>query len=89
MNINIIKSFAKINLALHVTGKLSKLHKIESIIKFIKLHMFLVILYGNKSLDQSSRFLISYISSPPLQKLVDNILNSFLVILIRFLFFTI
>ena len=38
MNIHKIKSFAKINLALHVTGKLSKLHKIESIIKFIKLH---------------------------------------------------
>ena len=38
MNIYKIKSFAKINLALHVTGKLSKLHKIESIVKFIKLH---------------------------------------------------
>ena len=38
MNIHKIKSFAKINLALYVIGKLSKLHKIESIIKFIKLH---------------------------------------------------
>ena len=33
-----IKSFAKINLALHVTGKLILLHKIESIVSFISLH---------------------------------------------------
>ena len=33
-----LKSFAKINLALHVTGKLTNLHKIESAIKFIDLH---------------------------------------------------
>ena len=33
-----VKSFAKINLALHVTGKLINLHKIESVVKFIKLH---------------------------------------------------
>ena len=38
MKINELKSFAKINLALHVTGKLTNLHKIESIIKFIDLH---------------------------------------------------
>ena len=38
MKINKVKSLAKINLALYVTGKLIKLHKIESIIKFIKLH---------------------------------------------------
>ena len=43
MNIHEIKSFAKINLALHVTGKLSKLHKIESIVKFIKLHDLITI----------------------------------------------
>ena len=36
MNINKVKSFAKINLALHVTGKLTKFHKIESIVKFIR-----------------------------------------------------
>ena len=28
---NELKSFAKINLALHVTGKLTNLHKIESV----------------------------------------------------------
>ena len=33
-----IKSYAKINLALNVTGKKIKLHKIESIIAFIDLH---------------------------------------------------
>ena len=38
MKTNEVKSFAKINLALHVTGKLTNLHKIESVIKFIELH---------------------------------------------------
>ena len=33
-----IKSHAKINLALNITGKTSSLHKIESIIAFIDLH---------------------------------------------------
>ena len=43
MNINKVKSFAKINLALHITGKLTKLHKIESIVKFIELHDLITI----------------------------------------------
>ena len=38
MLISKIKSYAKINLALNVTGKKNKLHKIESIISFIDLH---------------------------------------------------
>ena len=38
MNTFKIKSYAKINLALNVTGKKTKLHKIESIISFIDLH---------------------------------------------------
>ena len=38
MKIFKIKSYAKINLALNVTGKKLKLHKIESIISFIELH---------------------------------------------------
>ena len=38
MNSFKIKSHAKINLALNVTGKTSKLHKIESIVSFIDLH---------------------------------------------------
>jgi len=38
MNSFIIKSYAKINLALNVTGKKIKLHKIESLISFIDLY---------------------------------------------------
>ena len=38
MNSFKIKSYAKVNLALNVTGKNSKLHKIESLISFIDLH---------------------------------------------------
>ncbi|MDC1330803.1 4-(cytidine 5'-diphospho)-2-C-methyl-D-erythritol kinase [Pelagibacteraceae bacterium] len=38
MNSLKIKSYAKINLALNVTGKKSKLHNIESLISFIDLH---------------------------------------------------
>jgi len=38
MHIFKIKSYAKINLALNVTAKKNKLHKIESIISFIDLH---------------------------------------------------
>ena len=32
-----IKSYAKINLALNITGKTSSLHKIESIVSFVNL----------------------------------------------------
>ncbi|NMN67537.1 4-diphosphocytidyl-2-C-methyl-D-erythritol kinase [Candidatus Pelagibacter ubique] len=38
MNSFKLKSYAKINLALNVTGKKSKLHNIESLISFINLH---------------------------------------------------
>ena len=38
MNSFKIKSYAKVNLALNVTGKNLNLHKIESIICFINLH---------------------------------------------------
>ena len=43
MKIYKVKSFAKINLVLHVIGKLKKLHKIESIVKFIQLHDLITI----------------------------------------------
>ena len=33
-----IKSYAKINLALNITGKSSSLHKIESLVGFVSLH---------------------------------------------------
>ena len=38
-----IKSYAKINLALNITGKTLSLHKIESIIAFISLHDLIMI----------------------------------------------
>ena len=38
MSNNYIKSYAKINLALNVTGKRNSMHKIESIVSFIDLH---------------------------------------------------
>ena len=38
-----IKSYAKLNLALNITGKLSTLHKIESIIAFVDLHDLIMI----------------------------------------------
>ena len=38
MKISRIKSYAKINIALNVTGKKSKLHEIETIISFIYLY---------------------------------------------------
>jgi 4-diphosphocytidyl-2-C-methyl-D-erythritol kinase len=43
MNVRKVKSYAKINLALNVTGKLVKLHKIESIVSFINLHDLIII----------------------------------------------
>ena len=50
MNVNFLKSFAKINLALNITGKSNKLHKIESIVKFIQLHdqISIKMIAGNK-----------------------------------------
>ena len=38
MNLSKVKSYAKINLALNITGKINKLHKIESLVAFINLH---------------------------------------------------
>ena len=47
MNSFNIKSYAKINLALNVTGKKSKLHNIESLISFIDLHDSITITESN------------------------------------------
>ena len=38
MRVYRIKSFAKLNLALNITGKSTLLHKIESIFSFVELH---------------------------------------------------
>ena len=45
-----IKSYAKINLALNITGRKKVLHKIESIVSFIDLHDVISInqYYGKK-----------------------------------------
>ena len=43
MNYSSIKSYAKINLALNVTGKTSGLHQIESIVGFVSLHDIILI----------------------------------------------
>ncbi|MBD1139520.1 4-(cytidine 5'-diphospho)-2-C-methyl-D-erythritol kinase [Pelagibacterales bacterium SAG-MED46] len=54
MNFNIIKSYAKINIALNITGKLNLLHKIESIISFINLYDLIFIKKTNTSNNQIS-----------------------------------
>ena len=43
-----IKSYAKINLALNVLGKSSKLHKIESLVAFINIYDLIMIKRINK-----------------------------------------
>ena len=43
MSYSRIKSYAKINLALNITGKTSKLHKIESVVGFVTLHDVILI----------------------------------------------
>jgi len=50
-----IKSYAKINLALNVTGKTSRLHKIESIVGFVSIHDVILI----KKI-QSKKHIISF-----------------------------
>ena len=50
-----IRSFAKINLALNVTGKNSRLHKIESIVGFVSLYDVILI----KEI-QSKKHIISF-----------------------------
>ena len=47
-----IKSHAKINLALNITGKSKSLHKIESIIAFVTLHDEIYIKQINKQSHQ-------------------------------------
>ncbi len=54
MKISKIKSYAKINLALNITGKKKLLHKIESIISFIDLHDVILINECKKDTHQIS-----------------------------------
>ena len=55
MNYSIIKSYAKVNLALNVTGKNSGLHKVESIVGFVSLYDVILI----KKI-QSKKHIISF-----------------------------
>ena len=43
MSFSKIKSYAKINLSLNITGKTKLLHRVESIIAFINLHDLILI----------------------------------------------
>ena len=43
MNYSKVKSFAKINIALNITGKSFMLHKIESVISFLDLYDLILI----------------------------------------------
>ena len=54
MNFFKIKSYAKINLALNVIGKKTKLHKIETIIVFINLHDIIYLKQINKKIHKVS-----------------------------------
>ena len=78
MNSFKIKSYAKINLALNVTGKKSKLHNIESLISFIHLHD-LITLRESKTKEHKINFFgkfsknISKINTiSKLLKILDN-----------------
>ena len=76
MTTNALKSFAKINLALHVTGKLTNLHKIESIVKFIDL-------YDTISINEinSHKHKVSFIGNFSKKIKKDNTVNKLFEIL--------
>ena len=57
-----IKSHAKLNLALNVTGKNSSLHKIESIVAFASLHdeIFISKIKSNSNLNiKATEFIVT------------------------------
>ena len=74
MKIYKIKSFAKVNLALHVTGKLSKFHKIESIVSFVNLHD-LIFINLIKAKDHKISFLGKFSKNIGKNNTVSNLLN--------------
>ena len=69
MKISKIKSYAKLNLTLNITGRKNALHKIESLIGFIDLHDVISINehHGNKHQ-------ISFYGK--FSKNIDNLLHS-------------
>tara|TARA_A100001011_G_scaffold388618_1_gene468617 strand:- start:5896 stop:6741 length:846 start_codon:yes stop_codon:yes gene_type:complete len=74
MNSVQIKSYAKINLALNITGKLKRLHKIESIVSFIDLYDLIFIKKINSLKHQISfygKFSKNINSKNTISKLLD------------------
>ena len=78
-----IKSYAKINLALNITGKNTKLHKIESIVSFIDLHDLIYLkLINNKDhkiffKGKFSRNISKINTITTLLRLLDTLLGTF------------
>ena len=76
MEINKIKSYAKINLALNVTGKIKSLHKVESIISFVDLHDVISVNEHKKDKHQISfygKFSKNINKKNTVQKLFDKL----------------
>ena len=84
MRNNYLKSYAKINLALNVTGKRNSMHKIESIISFIDLHDLISIQNiksNNHKISFYGKFSKNIKRENTVQKLLDlldrtNLLNN-------------
>ena len=70
-----IKSYAKVNLALNITGKSSLLHKIESIITFLDLHDLILI---KKTLNKNHQVRFNGIFSKKIKRnnTVSKLLNN-------------
>ena len=76
MRNNYLKSYAKINLALNVTGKRNSMHKIESIISFIDLHDLISIQNiksNNHKISFYGKFSKNIKRENTVQKLLDSL----------------
>ena len=84
MRNNYLKSYAKINLALNVTGRKNSMHKIESIVSFIDLHDLISIQNiksNNHKISFYGKFSKNIKRENTVQKLLDlldrtNLLNN-------------
>ena len=73
-----IKSYAKINLALNITGKSSSLHKIESLVGFVSLHdeiLIKKIKSNNHKISFTGKFSSNIGKSNTVSKLLKYILR--------------
>ncbi len=69
-----IKSYAKINLALNITGKTPKLHKIESVVGFVTLHDVILI----KKIQSKKHIILfkgKYSKNIPKKNTISNLLK--------------